>query len=409
MAKTKGFDVVVVGGGPSGLTAAYHAAKADVRVLLIDRQPEPGEKILLSGGGRCNILPIDVDPSRFVTDSSSNTLKKILRSWPIGEIREFLEGPLGIRLVEQKRTGKVFPATGGGEEVRKRFLQAVRRAGAIVRTNAKLVDILPSERRKVVLESGEAIVAGQVVLATGGLSYPKTGSDGSGLEVARRLGHSIVEPYPALAPLMGGTEAHHSLSGISLPVRLTIGQGKGRVRSVGDFLFTYRGYSGPVVLNAAHVAGRFLNMDPLPRVSVAWLDRTEDDWAPLLSPGPRTVRGVLKEELPDRLVEVLLDELDLQEEKLSTLRREDRNRLLAALTDYALPWRRMAGFKEAEVTGGGIPLSEIDPKTLQSRTVSCVHFCGEILDAFGPIGGNNFLWAFVTGKLAGVAAAELSA
>lgn len=408
MAKTKGFDVVVVGGGPSGLTSAYHAAKANVRVLLIDRQPVPGEKILLSGGGRCNILPIEVDPARFVTDSSSNTLKKMLRSWPIEEIREFLEGPMGIRLVEQKRTGKVFPATGGGEEVRKRFLQAVRRAGAIVRTNAKLVDIQPNERRKVVLESGEGIVAGQIVLAAGGLSYPRTGSDGSWMEIVERLGHSVVSPYPALAPLIGGSNAHHSLSGISLPVRLTIGEGKGRVRSVGDFLFTYRGYSGPVVLNAAHVAGRFPNVDPLPRVSVSWLDRTEDDWKPLLAPGPRTVRGVLKDELPDRLVDVLLQELDLQEEKLSTLRREDRNRLLAALTDYPLPWRRIAGFKEAEVTGGGIPLGEVDPKTLQSRTVSCVHFCGEMLDAFGPIGGNNFLWAFVTGKLAGIGAADAS-
>lgn len=409
MVKTKGFDVVVVGGGPSGLTAAYHAAKADVRVLLIDRQPEPGEKILLSGGGRCNILPIDVDPASFVTDSSTNTLKKILRSWPVEEIRSFLEGPLGIRLVEQKRTGKVFPATGGGEEVRKRFLQAVRRAGAVIRTNAKLADIQPNERRKVVLETGEGIVAGQVVLATGGRSYPRTGSDGSGFELAERLGHTIVEPYPALAPLIGGTEAHHSLSGVSLPVRLTVGQGKGRIRSVGDFLFTYRGYSGPVVLNMAHAAGRFPNADPRPRVSVAWLDRTEDDWKPLLSQSGRTVRGVLKEELPDRLVDVLLEELNLQEEKLSTLRREDRVRLIGALTDYELPWRRMAGFKEAEVTGGGIPLSEVDPKTLQSRTVSCVHFCGEILDAFGPIGGNNFLWAFVTGKLAGLGAAELSA
>ena len=151
MVKTKGFDVVVVGGGPSGLTAAYHAAKTGVRVLLMDSQPVPGEKILLSGGGRCNILPLDVDAARYTTDSSMNSLKKILLSWPVDEIREFIEGPLGIRLVDQKRTGKVFPAEGGGEEVQKRFLQAVRRAGAVVRTNIKLVDIQPSERRKVVL------------------------------------------------------------------------------------------------------------------------------------------------------------------------------------------------------------------------------------------------------------------
>ena len=397
--------MVVAGGGPSGLTAAYHAAKAGVRVLLIDRQPTPGEKILLSGGGRCNILPIEVSPSAYVTDSSPNTLRKILLSWPLAEIRQFLEGPLRIRLMEQRRTGKVFPASGDGEEVRRQFLLALRRAGADLRTNARLVDIQPNERRRAVLESGEGIVTDKVILATGGLSYPWTGSDGEGLAIAQRLGHSVVEPYPALAPLIGGTPSHHELSGLSLPVRMVIDDGARRMSAQGDFLFTYRGYSGPVVLNAAHWAGRPAAGKEPPRISISWLDRSRDDWLPVLAPSGRTVRGALKEELPGRLVDVLLDELGLKDVKLATLRREDRERLLTSLTEYLLPWRRIAGFKEAEVTGGGIPLAEVDPKTLGSRVVSCVHLCGEMLDAFGPIGGTNFLWSLVTGRLAGQGAA----
>ena len=402
----KGYDVAVIGAGPAGMTAAYHAARQGMRVLLVDRKRPPGAKILLSGGGRCNILPSAVDPTSYTTDSSPHTLRKILLSWPLPEVRSFLEGPIGLRLTQDRKTGKVFPFAGGGQEVRERLLSAVRQAGAELRTGASVIGVAPNERRSVLLEGGEGILATRIVLATGGLSYPETGSDGTGLEIARRLGHTIVEPYPALVPLRSRNVAHHALAGVSVEVLLRIGEGKGHAEARGAFLFTHRGYSGPVVLNLSHHASRAAQRGCRPPITVSWLGRTEKEWAAVLAtPGRRTVRGLLRESLPDRLVDLILGELDLGSAGTATLDRGSRGRLLQALTSYPLPIRRAEGFDVAEVTGGGVPLAQIDPRTLESRVASRVHFCGEILDAFGPIGGTNFLWAFVTGRLAGNGAA----
>lgn len=389
------------------MAAAYFAAKSGADVLLLDSRPVPGEKILLSGGGRCNILPLSADPDAYVTDSSRHSLRKMLLSWPLEDVRSFLERPIGIRLLDQKRTGKVFPAGGiGGAGVRDAFREALRRVGVKVRGNCRVVDIQPDERRRVIVESGPGVVAAHVVVATGGLSYPQTGSAGFGFEIAERLGHSLVAPYPALTPFYGGTPAHHGLAGLSLRVRLSIGEGKDRTSSAGDFLFTHRGYSGPVVLNAAHAVGRGGAGGDRVSVRVSWLDRDEGEWRGILAPGAGTVRSALGEGLPGRLGDVLLGELGLEDAARSTLRRSDRDQVLGALTNYALPVERVGGFAEAEVTGGGVPLAEVSPQTLASRLVSSVHFCGEVLDAFGPIGGHNFLWAFVTGRLAGIGAAS---
>ena len=402
----KGFDIAVIGAGPAGMTAAYHAARRGRRVVLIDRAKPPGAKILLSGGGRCNVLPRQVEASSYTTDSSPHTLRKILLSWPLPEVRAFLEGPVGLRLTEDRKTGKVYPFAGGGKEVRDRLLAAARGAGAELRTGRRVVDLQPDERRSVVLEDGEGILAGRVVLATGGLSYPETGSDGTGLEIARRLGHSLVEPYPALVALRSRNVAHHALAGLSLPVALRVGEGREAVEAQGDFLFTHRGYSGPVVLNLAHRAARALQAGERLPITVSWGAKSEPEWIEILSsPRGRTLRALLRQALPDRLVVLLLEELGLVSRRGAELRGPERRSLLQALTAYRLTWRRAGGFDEAEVTGGGVPLAEVDPKTLESRLSPRVHFAGEILDAFGPIGGTNFLWAFVTGKLAGEGAA----
>jgi len=406
METRKGFDIAVIGCGPSGLLAAYHAAKGGARTVVVESQQQGGKKILLSGGGRCNILPMVCDPNDYVTSSSPNTLRKIVRSWPLDEVRAFIEGRIGIRLVEQKRTGKVFPATGGGEAVFRTLRKAAKRAGVEFKVNSRVVGVHPDERRRVELENGEGIVAQQIILATGGLSYPDTGSDGKGLEIAERLGHQIEPPYPALTSVHGGTRPHHRLSGLSVPARVTIGEGKARVSTTGDFLFTHFGYSGPLVLNLAHHLSQPQLRGGHPPVTVSWFDLTRDDWLPRLAPSAKTVRGVLKEVLPDRLADALLNRLGLAEAKTATLAKEDRERLLEALVAFPLSWSRCGGYEEAEVTGGGVCLDQVDPKSLQSRVVSCVHFCGEMLDAFGPIGGYNFLWAFVTGKLAGLGARD---
>lgn len=406
MEQNQAFDVAVIGGGPAGLTSSYHAARMGYSVVLIDRKAVPGEKIVLSGGGRCNILPVAVDPSAYVTDSSRHTLRKILLSWPLADVQTFLQRHIGLRLVEEGDTGKLFPASHGGEEVRRRFLLAVRRVGVHLKTRTKAVNIDPGKPHRLILEGGKTIHADRVIIATGGLSYPQTGSDGIGLEIARALGHAIVEPYAALVALHGSPATHRNLAGLSLRVAVTVGEGEKRVRSRGGFLFTHRGYSGPAVLNIGHLAARaHRDGRPLP-ITVSWGDRTAEEWTELLSSGNRTLRETVGQVLPDRLVVCLLAELGLTKAKHAALRKSDRHQLVEALTAYSLPWCKAGGFNEAEVTGGGVHLSEVNPKTLCSRKVPGMYFCGEILDAFGPIGGMNFLWAFVTGKCAGEGAAS---
>ncbi len=394
------YDVGIVGAGPAGLTCAYFAARAGARVILLDRKDPPGQKILLSGGGRCNILPVDVDPFSYTTDSSPYIVRKILLSFPLDEVRAFLTGPVGLRLFQEGE--KVYPK-GGGEEAHRRLIATARHYGARLRTGA---DVVMVKKGHVILKSGEKLRADRIVLATGGMSYPRTGSDGTGYEIARRLGHTVVPPYPALVALRGGTPAHHALAGLTLRVKLMIGEGKDRVEREGDFLFTHRGYSGPVVLNTGHVAARARMRGEHPLITIAWNGMGREEWEAVLSPGRKTVRGRLRESLPIRLVDLILSELVIPGgRRLSELRREERKRLLTALSAYRLPWTGTEGFSRAEVTGGGVALPEVEAGTMRSRIHPWLHLCGEVLDAFGPIGGHNFLWAFSTGRLAGLGAA----
>jgi len=398
------FDVVVVGAGPAGLTAAYRAVTAGARTLLLDRKRQPGQKIALSGGGRCNILPQTVEPTTYVTDSSKNTLRKILLSWPLRELTAHLEQNVGLSLQEPDGTGKVFPVD-GGESVRQRLVASVRNAGGTLWTDALVTQIDVGNPFSVQLRDSDPVHAHRVVLATGGQSYPGTGSDGSGWDIAQELGHTIVDPYPALVPLRGGSSAHHDLAGLSVNVALTVSDEGGRTRLIGSLLFTHHGYSGPAILNTSHRAARAKRENRPLSIAVSWGGKTEEEWIDRLSqPGSYGIRRIVREVLPDRLVVCLLDELGLEGAKYSELSRARRRTLLEALTAYEIPWTDTDGFRQAEVTGGGIPLSEVNPKTLESHVVPGLHFCGEMLDAFGPIGGTNFLWAFVTGKVAGDAA-----
>jgi predicted Rossmann fold flavoprotein len=406
MVKPETLNVAVVGGGPAGLTAAVHAAKRGARVALFDRKRVPGEKIALSGGGRCNILPTATRPDAYETDSSKHTLRKILLSWPLASVRSYLERDVGLPLREEVETGKLFPAAGGGDAVRQRLLLMARQAGAELRCGASVEGVDPGTPHRIRLEGGETALAERVILATGGLSYSQTGSDGLGLEIARALGHELVEPYEALVPLSGDLPAHWALAGLSVPVALAATDGTRRSRTSGPLLFTHRGYSGPAVLDVSHLAARASREGRRARIAVSWGNRPAGEWAARLSEGRRLVRNAVAEVLPDRLAACLVSELGLDDARCDTCSKANRRRLIEALTSYPLLWRATGGFTEAEVTGGGVKLSDVDPRTLESRIAPGVHFCGEILDAFGPIGGHNFLWAFVTGKLAGEAAGQ---
>ena len=248
-------------------------------------------------------------------------------------------------------------------------------------------------------------------MATGGLSVPATGSDGAGLEFARALGHEIHETYPALTPLLADPAVHASLAGVSLPVVLRGTDGGRTVVSEGGFLFTHRGYSGPSVLDLSHLAVRSrLAGGSRAMLEVRWTGRDAPAWDERLrSPSRKSVLGALREAMPSRLAEWLLADAGIDRDRdLAQLRRDERLALVTRLTAYPLPWTGDEGYKKAEVTGGGVALSEVTPATLESKRHPGLFFSGEILDAFGPIGGYNFAWAWATGRTAGLGAAGLT-
>jgi len=403
---SSGLPVAVIGAGAAGLMAAIHAAGRGRQVVLLERTRDGGRKILISGGGRCNILPARLEPSRFVTESSPHLVRRILAAWPVDRQRGFFEDRLGIPLMLEPESGKLFPVSNRARDVRDRLLRAAREAGADLRFGLAVTGVERSaDAWRVLLQDQAPLEAGAVIVATGGLSVPSTGSDGFGLTLARHLGHSIRETYPALTPLLADPPVHAHLSGLSLEVRIEARVGRKRLHSDGGFLFTHRGYSGPSVLDLSHLAVRS-RMRGAPRqdLRVAWSGEGTDTWSSRLQQrSSRTVIAVLREAIPARLAEQLVKESLIEPgTQLAQLSRSGRQRLVALLASYPLPWTGDEGYRKAEVTGGGVALEEVDPVTLQSRICPGMYFCGEVLDAFGPIGGYNFAWAWVTGRSAGL-------
>ncbi len=403
--------IVVIGAGATGIMAAIFAAGEGRRVLLLERTKDGGRKILISGGGRCNVLPSRLHPSQYITASSPNTMKKMLLSWPLAEQRRFFEETLGIRLVLEPETGKLFPASNRAREVRDRLLALAVERAVEIRFQSYVTDVqrpVAEEPWRVVLEDGEAISAAAVIVATGGLSVPATGSDGTGLRFVAKLGHKIHDTYPALTPLTAELPRHAPLAGVSLEVALEAPLAKGSFTTRGGFLFTHRGYSGPSVLDISHLAVLSrLKGDGRQPILVQWTERDAHAWDELLREASAgTVTSLLRRHLPARLAETLIAEAEGEPERaLAELRREERARLVTGLARYPLPWTGDEGYKKAEVTGGGVSLAEVDPRTLESRLHPGLFLCGEILDAFGPIGGYNFAWGWATGRAAGRGAA----
>ncbi|HEY0928667.1 MAG TPA: aminoacetone oxidase family FAD-binding enzyme [Gemmatimonas sp.] len=403
--------VVVIGAGAAGTMAAIFAAAGGAETILLERTRDGGRKILISGGGRCNVLPARLDESRFVTDSSPNTLRKIVRAWPLAEQIAFFEQEVGIALEEEVESVKLFPASHKARDVRDGLLDLAARRGVQLRTETMVTDIVrEGDGWSVHVADDIPLHADAVIVATGGLSVPNTGSDGTGLRLLTKLGHVVHPTYAALTPVTSDAANYAELSGISLEVTLSARDETRSASATGGFLFTHRGYSGPSVLNVSHVVvrSRLEGGDPRAGVRVKWTAHDEAAWETLLKPqGTRQVSTAVRGEMPERLTAVLLAQARVEPTRLlAELTREERRRLLDTLVRGELPWNGDEGYKKAEVTGGGVRLSEIDPRTMESRINTGLYLCGEVLDAFGPIGGYNFLWAWATGRAAGMGAAR---
>jgi predicted Rossmann fold flavoprotein len=405
--------VAVVGAGAAGLMATIWAARTMgertvASVAALDGATHLGAKILVAGGGRCNVTHHRVDESAYA-GSSPNAIKKVLRSFSVERTVEFFAA-LGVEL-KREETGKLFPTTDRARTVLNALLNAASVAGARV-LNPRRVERVERDAAgfRVAGAWGE-VLAERVILATGGMALPKSGSDGHGYQIACELGHSTTPAiFPALVPLV--VEPPHfirDLSGVTLvaTVEVRSASGKKLAAYTNSTLLTHFGLSGPSVLDVSrHLAAARLE-DPGAHVVLNFLPGETFDSVEraLTALGNRTVLSFLRERLPARLAEVLAREAALTAQTTgATLTRDARRLLVRAVVEQRPSVTGDRGFTHAEVTAGGVPLSEVHLETMESRVCPGLHLCGEILDVDGRIGGFNFQWAWASGHVAGVGA-----
>jgi predicted Rossmann fold flavoprotein len=405
-------DVVVVGAGAAGLATAIFARRGNPArsVLLLDGARKPGAKILISGGGRCNVTNRRVTEADFWGGRRS-IIRRVLRAFTAEAAIEFfarLDVPL-----RQEEEGKLFPRSGRARDVLNALLQAADAAGVRLLSGSRVLGVQRTDAGFLVFTTSGTIRADAVVLATGGQSLPKSGSDGAGFDFARRLGHAIVPTTPALVPLMldeaHEAAVHRELSGVSLDAELAVWV-NGRIarRLSGRLLWTHFGISGPVALDVsrhwlrAELEGRSVGLTAsfCRGESFGTLDGW---WTDMTTARPKaSLQTVLSGRVPAAFAAALLRYVGIEPARLlAHLTRSGRRALTGALLEWPLPVIGSRGYNFAEATAGGVALDEIDPSTMASRVCPGLYLVGEVLDVDGRIGGFNFQWAWATASVAG--------
>jgi len=406
-------DVVIVGGGAAGLATAIFCKRhaPDLRVICLDGARRVGAKILVSGGSRCNVTNRVVSERDF-WGGPPRVVRSVLRAFAAEQAAAFFR-EIGVDLHEEE-DGKLFPDTNSSRTVLDSLLRELARLGVELRCGERVTDIRAEGTAFVVVcEQGRGYAARAVVLATGGRSLPKSGSDGAGYAIATRLGHGHVDTTPALAPLLLDGDRHVALSGVSLPARLIVRvEGRPDTRLDGALLWTHFGASGPVVLNAsrhwhrARLQGRtaavLLSLCPGETLESleAWLH------AQALERPRAFVSTVLAQRLPTAVADAWAHSADVAGVTMAHLSRETRRQLIETLLASPLAVRDSRGYNVAEATAGGVPLEEVDPSRMESRRCAGLYVVGEILDVDGRLGGFNFQWAWSSAWVAGRAIAR---
>ncbi|MEZ4502285.1 MAG: NAD(P)/FAD-dependent oxidoreductase [Dehalococcoidia bacterium] len=399
----------MVGAGAAGLMAGITAGRAGRPAVILDGARVLGAKILVSGGGRCNVTH-DVVDERAYAGSTPAAIRRVLRQFGVEQTVAFFS-ELGVEL-KREETGKLFPVTDRADTVLEALLRAAREAGCDVRPRHRVTAIEATGRGFRLSGAFGEIEARTLVLATGGRSLPKSGSDGAGFEFARGLGHTVT---PRLLPaLVGLTLERESplrgLSGIATPVRLELRAGSGRRLHAldGSVLCTHFGVSGPAAMDISRYWQQAHLDDPGARFEVAWLpeERPESLDVALRELGGSTPLAFLDARLPSRLARVLCEAAGVDPSTRGhVLSREQRRALVRAVLEYPLPVTGTRGWNAAEATAGGIPLAEVHLGTMESRVAPGLFLCGEVLDVDGRIGGYNFQWAWSSGHVAGLGVA----
>ncbi|MBM3163496.1 MAG: aminoacetone oxidase family FAD-binding enzyme [Chlorobi bacterium] len=420
-------DILIVGGGAAGMLAAVAARESarqrripdkDFSIVILERNDRTGAKIRISGGGRCNVTH-DAEPGGllakgFLKKGEQRFLRHALHVFRSGDLLALLERQ-GVRC-EARPDGKVFPVAGlAAPDVVHAFDRMIAERAIAVETSCTVNSIERSGERFAVTAGDRTYRSASLILATGGVSWPSTGSRGDGLRFARLLGHSTIKPSPALAPVLTADKPPSELAGVSLrSVEFIASAGGKQVSRKGDVLFTHRGLSGPAVLSLSRdVAELFRTEGSCRLFADLFADLTQDELQEkLLSEtrrnGARMVRKFLQYSTdgpPASLIPLIMSHAGISEDVLlSGLLRGSRIALLNTLKRFPLGSVKAVPLEEGEVSAGGVSLKEVNPKTMQSRIVPGLFFAGEILDYAGEIGGFNLQAAFSTGWMAGESA-----
>jgi predicted Rossmann fold flavoprotein len=412
-------DLAIIGGGAAGLATAIFAAEsapAGYRIVVLDGAKVLGAKILVSGGGRCNVTNRKVGPQDF--NGSRNIVRNILAAFDEQATVRWFES-LGVPL-KLEETGKLFPVADSARVVVAALLRRCEQLGIEIQTNARVasVDAPTSETPHfTITHPVGSLTSRKAILSTGGKSLPRSGSDGFGWELAKLLGHTVTPTYAALVPLVLAPEMFHAdLAGIAQDVALlTFVNGKRIDQRTGAMLWTHFGVSGPVVMDASRHWTMASELGESPKLQCNLLpgesfEQVEAWLIEVAKARPKaTMLTHLSTRFPERVAIALLRHAGIMPDTIAgQLARDARRTLVHTLTALHLPVTQHRGWNYAEVTAGGVPLSEIDFRTMQSRKVPGLYLAGEILDCDGRIGGFNFQWAWATGYLAGRAALAVS-
>ncbi|MDN4072538.1 NAD(P)/FAD-dependent oxidoreductase [Fictibacillus terranigra] len=414
------YDVVVIGGGPSGLMASVAAATKGSRVLLIDKGDKLGRKLAISGGGRCNVtnrLPIDEIIKHI--PGNGRFLYSAFSIFNNEDIISFFEG-LGIALKEEDN-GRMFPVSNKASDVVAALLKKIESLNVKIWTNSPVetVNYTDDHVKEVVLKNGTVIPAKAVIIAVGGKSVPHTGSTGDGYAWAKKAGHTITELYPTEVPITSSEPFVKSktLQGISLrQAELSVWNPKGKLIKAhrGDMIFTHFGLSGPAALRSSQFVVKALKKFETKSIMMSidsFPDQKEEELFQsvnsLLKEDPKkAIKNVLKGFLPERYLLFLLEKASISLDVTSEhLNKQSLRQLVSLLKRFSFEVNGTLSIEKAFVTGGGVSIKEIEPKSMASKRKEGLYFCGEILDLHGYTGGYNITVAFVTGHLAGTNAA----
>lgn len=402
--------VIVIGGGPSGMMAAFAAAENGHRVLLLEKNEKLGKKLYITGKGRCNVTNA-CERDKFFENIVSNP-KFLYSAYHACDNRKLMEiiknagCPLKV-----ERGERVFPVSDHASDITAAFQRLLKEKGVQIRLHTTVLDVAVKDGQVsgVRLADGSMLTADAVVAATGGLSYQTTGSTGDGYGMAQTYGHTVKECAPALVPMETAEDWCRSLQGLSLKnVRLTMTCKKKQIyQGFGEMLFTHFGVSGPLVLSASSYYNRckekdsiWLAIDLKPALSVEQLDKRflrefEENHN-------RQIKNVLGNIYPAKLVPVMLLVCDIGgEQRVGEVTRRQRQRLVEVTKNLTMQVKRLRGFDEAIITQGGVAVKEINPSTMESKLVQGLYFAGEVLDVDALTGGFNLQIAWSTGYLAG--------